>query len=124
MGGEIGAPGPDKAPTTDVVMEEASAVKTDSVNSPISGSAAPGSISDIYKATVGFVYDNQMMLHSCIRGHAEAPERISRIFDALKQAQCLSRMSQIPIRMVEREEVLLVHSESLWDKVVAVSCKF
>lgn len=90
-----------------------------------SGSVAvdTSTASSLYTANVGFVYDGQMMFHSCIRGHAEAPERISRIFDALKQAQCLSKMSQIPIRMVEREEALLVHSESLWDKVIAISCK-
>lgn len=74
--------------------------------------------------TVGYVYDSRMMMHTCVRGHSEAPERISRIFDSLKTAGCLRYMVQIPIREVNKGEVLLVHSESLWNKVAAISCKF
>ncbi|TBU50538.1 histone deacetylase complex protein [Dichomitus squalens] len=69
---------------------------------------------------VGYVYSSKMMTHSCIRSHCEQPERISRIFDILKQNGCLSEMKQLPIRRVLREEVLLVHSQSLWDKVLAL----
>lgn len=115
MGGEV-------ATSIDVAMADSPQTAASAMPS---GSVAvdTSTASSLYTANVGFVYDGQMMFHSCIRGHAEAPERISRIFDALKQAQCLSKMSQIPIRMVEREEALLVHSESLWDKVIAISCK-
>ncbi|KAJ3487452.1 hypothetical protein NLI96_g3543 [Meripilus lineatus] len=120
MGEDLGLHTSGLPSSTDVVMREASGPATTSVVPPSSTIPNPMD-SRLYTATVGFVYDNQMMLHSCIRGHAEAPERISRIFDALKEAQCLSKMSQIPIRMVQREEALLVHSESLWDKVIAVS---
>ena len=70
---------------------------------------------------VGYVYSSKMMTHSCHRGHCEQPERISRIFDILKQNGCLGRMRQLPIRRVIREEALLVHSQSLWDKVMALS---
>ncbi|KAI0074161.1 histone deacetylase complex protein [Panus rudis PR-1116 ss-1] len=70
---------------------------------------------------VGYVYDPRMMLHNCVRGHSEDPQRISRIFDALKADGCLSQMVRLPIREVAREEALLVHSEALWDKVMAVS---
>ncbi|KAI0930403.1 hypothetical protein AcV5_007127 [Taiwanofungus camphoratus] len=70
---------------------------------------------------VGYVYDAKMMLHSCSRGHhEEQPERISRIFDILKENGCLSKMRRLPIRRILREEALLVHSEALWDKVLAI----
>nr|VWO99336.1 Transcriptional repressor TUP1 [Ganoderma boninense] len=69
---------------------------------------------------VGYVYSSKMMTHSCPRGHCEQPERISRIFDILKQHGCLAEMKQLPIRRVLREEALLVHSQSLWEKVLAL----
>ena len=69
---------------------------------------------------VGYVYSSKMMTHSCARGHPEQPERISRIFDILREHDCLSRMKQLPIRRVLREEALLVHSTSLWEKVLAL----
>ncbi|KAL4246025.1 hypothetical protein ABKN59_008832 [Abortiporus biennis] len=83
---------------------------------------ATSSAMDVFSKTlVGYVYDNRMMMHSCVKGHSEAPERISRIFDSIKQAGCLNYMVSIPIREVQKEEALLVHNESLWDKVIAVS---
>ncbi|EKM54390.1 uncharacterized protein PHACADRAFT_196818 [Phanerochaete carnosa HHB-10118-sp] len=69
---------------------------------------------------VGYVYDSRMMGHSCISGHPEQPERIKRIFDAFRDAGLISKMRKIPIREAERDEVLMVHSETLWDKVMAV----
>ena len=73
---------------------------------------------------VGYVYSSKMMTHSCHRGHCEQPERISRIFDILKQNGCLKRMKQLPIRRVVREEALLVHTQSLWDKVIALHSRW
>ncbi|PCH43673.1 histone deacetylase clr3 [Wolfiporia cocos MD-104 SS10] len=70
---------------------------------------------------VGYVYSTKMMMHSCSLGHhEEQPGRISRIYDILKNAKCLDRMKRLPIRPVLREEVLLVHNEALWEKVVAI----
>ncbi|KAH9921519.1 histone deacetylase complex protein [Epithele typhae] len=60
-----------------------------------------------------------MMTHSCLRGHPEQPARISRIFDILTENGCFQRMRELPIRPVHREEALLVHSQALWDKVLA-----
>ncbi|KAI0829722.1 histone deacetylase complex protein [Trametes gibbosa] len=68
----------------------------------------------------GYVYSSKMMAHSCVHGHCEQPERISRIFDILNQNGCLEKMKQLPIRRVLREEALLVHSQALWDKVLAL----
>ena len=73
---------------------------------------------------VGYVYSSKMMTHSCANGHCEQPERISRIFDILKEHGCLARMKHLPIRRVLREEALLVHSESLWEKVLALHSNY
>ena len=70
---------------------------------------------------VGYVYDSRMMSHVCISGHPEQPERIKRIFDAFSAAELIPKMRKLPIREAERDEVLLVHSETLWDKVMAIS---
>lgn len=72
---------------------------------------------------VGYVYSSKMMAHSCVHGHCEQPERISRIFDILNQSGCLEKMKRLPIRRVLREEALLVHSQALWDKVLALHCR-
>ncbi|KAI9061652.1 histone deacetylase complex protein [Trametes sanguinea] len=69
---------------------------------------------------VGYVYSSKMMAHTCAQGHCEQPERISRIFDILNQNHCLDKMKRLPIRRVLREEALLVHSQALWDKVLAL----
>ncbi|KAI8994037.1 histone deacetylase complex protein [Trametes punicea] len=69
---------------------------------------------------VGYVYSSKMMAHSCMHGHCEQPERISRIFDILNQNHCLEKMKRLPIRRVLQEEALLVHSQALWDKVLAL----
>jgi histone deacetylase 6 len=53
-------------------------------------------------------------------GHPEAPERISRIWNAIVAMGYNMKARKIPIRPVRKEEVLLVHSEDLWDKVEAL----
>lgn len=74
---------------------------------------------------VGYVYSTLMMTHTNTRGHhEEQPDRISRIFNLLKDSNCLARMRRLPIRPITREEALLVHSEALWEKILAIQCKF
>lgn len=74
--------------------------------------------------TVGYVYSTLMMTHTNTRGHhEEQPDRISRIFNILKDADCLAKMRRLPIRPVAREEALLVHSEALWEKIMAIQCR-
>lgn len=72
---------------------------------------------------VGYVYDSRMLMHSCLSGHPEQPARISNIHNLLKDEGLLSKMRKLPIREAERDEILLVHSEHLWDKVMAISSK-
>lgn len=73
--------------------------------------------------TVGYVYSTDMLLHASLHGHPEQPSRISRIFEAIQGANLISKMKQIPIRPVHRNEALLVHTEEHWDKVLAIQCK-
>lgn len=73
-----------------------------------------------HDSQVGYVYDSRMMSHVCFSGHPEQPERIKRIYDAFQHADLISKMRKLPIREAERDEILLVHSETLWDKVMAI----
>ncbi|KAI0773740.1 histone deacetylase complex protein [Fomes fomentarius] len=101
-------PGPSKGPSTPSSVEPR----------PRAASVPATLRANAYQ--VGYVYSSKMMTHSCAHGHPEQPERISRIFDILKENDCLVRMKQLPIRRVLREEALLVHSQSLWEKVIAL----
>lgn len=72
---------------------------------------------------VGYVYDEGMLMHACLApdGHPEQPARLTRVHNALVTAKVLDKMQKLPIREVERDEALLVHSQTLWDKVLAIS---
>ena len=75
----------------------------------------------------GLVYSSVMMLHAVPSFldqeeedeeiHPERPERISHIFDKLKQGGCVARMKRIPIREVKMEEIMLVHQRGMWEGV-------
>lgn len=74
--------------------------------------------------TVGYVYSADMMLHASETGqHPEQPERIARIRMAIRDANLLQQMKQIPIRPVKKDEALLVHSQEHWHKVLAIQCE-
>lgn len=78
--------------------------------------------------TVGYVYEPQMMLHSdentsSAGDHPEQPARIRYIYDLFHQHKCLVRMRKLKIRKAEKEEVLLVHSEALWEHVMQLRGK-
>lgn len=73
--------------------------------------------------TVGYVYSMDMLIHASLHGHPEQPDRISRIFEAIRGANLISKMKHIPIRPVYRNEALLVHTEEHWDKVLAIQCE-
>ncbi|KAG6916665.1 hypothetical protein DXG01_005889 [Tephrocybe rancida] len=72
--------------------------------------------------TVGYVYSTEMMSHfsRAPTGHPETPERISEIYKALVKHHHEPKMKRFPIRLVKKEEALLVHSEDHWDKVQAI----
>ena len=59
-------------------------------------------------------------LYSPLPEPCQQPVRIKRIHDAFRDAGLISKMKKLAIREAERDEVLLVHSETLWDKVMAI----
>lgn len=79
----------------------------------------------------GLVYSSIMMLHAepvlvtreAHEGHPEAPERISRAFQVLKDNGCVKRMKRIQPREVERDEVALVHDLGVWEGVWRSQCE-
>lgn len=68
---------------------------------------------------VGYVYSVDMMAHRDPDGHDECPERISIINAYFLREQLITKMKSIPIRHAKKEEVLLAHSEDLWEKVIS-----
>ena len=52
--------------------------------------------------------------------HPEKPQRITRVRAAFAAKGYLGRMQQIPVRPVRRNEVMLVHTKDLVDKVEAL----
>ncbi|KAH8116654.1 histone deacetylase clr3 [Phellopilus nigrolimitatus] len=74
------------------------------------------------RARFGYVFDERMMLHAPLAGaHPEAPARIVGVHSRLREAGCLARMKLIPIRSARKMEVLLVHSEDHWEKVMMIA---
>ncbi|WVR03811.1 hypothetical protein IAU60_000807 [Kwoniella sp. DSM 27419] len=78
----------------------------------------------------GYVYDPMMMLHcpdgytptaESVQdngdGHPEEPMRIKRIFGRLAEQGLIKRMKRLEFGQVTAEQVMLVHSEEVWDKV-------
>ena len=90
---------------------------------PRRSSSVPARRPQPIESQVGYVYDSRMLMHSCISGHPEQPARIQGVHDVLKREQLLVKMKKLPIREADRDEILLVHSEHLWDKVMAINCQ-
>jgi hypothetical protein len=88
-------------------------------------------------ARTGYIYDPLMMLHckdgyeptpddAVTRdpdpdsGHPEDPLRIKRIFSRLAETGLIKRMKKLRFEQVTMDQVLLVHSEELWNKVQGI----
>jgi hypothetical protein len=74
--------------------------------------------------TVGYVYSAEMTQHFSLNGHPEAPARISRIWESIVSAHYHLKMKCLPIRPVQKDEALLVHTEDHWDKVQTIQCEY
>lgn len=73
---------------------------------------------------VGYCYDPRMKEHKHLcYDHPEQPTRISRIFDTLELYGCTSRMIALPVREVSEDEVTMVHSRNVWERVNEIECK-
>ncbi|KAL0956532.1 hypothetical protein HGRIS_002673 [Hohenbuehelia grisea] len=70
--------------------------------------------------SVGYVYSAEMSQHFSPSGHPERPERISRIWSAIVAEELHTRMRCLPIRPVQRDEALLVHTDDHWEKVQTI----
>lgn len=72
--------------------------------------------------TVGYVYDAAMMSHGPDEAdeHPEQPQRIVAVHNTLLKHGCLSAMKRLPFCRVQREAVLLVHTEQHWRMVLAL----
>lgn len=85
------------------------------------------------RLSVGYVYSEEMLAHRNLfdnnaeaiekdnkNNHPETPGRLTSIHQILAQEGLLQRMKRLPIRRVHKNEVMLVHSEDLWEKVEAI----
>lgn len=73
---------------------------------------------------VGYCYDPRMREHKHLSyDHPEQPARITSIFETLEDSGCTSRMIVLPAREVSEDEVALVHSKRVWERVNEIECK-
>jgi histone deacetylase 6 len=73
---------------------------------------------------VGYCYDPRMREHKHLGyDHPEQPARITSIFETLETSGCTSRMIVLPAREVSKDEVALVHSRNVWDRVNDIECE-
>jgi len=73
---------------------------------------------------VGYCYDPRMRGHKHLSyDHPEQPARITSIFETLENSGCTSRMIVLPTREVSEDEVALVHSRNVWERVNEIECK-
>jgi len=73
---------------------------------------------------VGYCYDPRMREHKHLSyDHPEQPARITSIFETLENSGCTSRMIALPAREVSEDEVALVHSRKVWERVNEIECK-
>jgi hypothetical protein len=95
------------------------------------------------RPTVGYVWSEEMLAHRNLFDdkekkekhdmrdddepsdrekyqHPEAPARLQSIYQILEQNGLLARMKHLPIRTVRKDEVMLTHTEDLWEKVMAI----
>jgi hypothetical protein len=88
---------------------------------PLELSHQPAPTSRPIKTRTGYVYDHRMSRHcETIEDdvpHPEKPERITVTFEKLWEHGLITRMKKLAVREVTKREILLIHSEELWDKV-------
>jgi acetoin utilization deacetylase AcuC-like enzyme len=67
----------------------------------------------------GVVHSERFKDHFTGDGHPENPSRIGAIGRAVKTPSLAGRLSPIPTRSAEREEILIVHTERLYQEVLS-----
>jgi acetoin utilization deacetylase AcuC-like enzyme len=67
----------------------------------------------------GVVHSERFKDHVTGDGHPESPSRIGAIGRAVKATSLAGRLSPIPTRSAEHEEILIVHTERLYQEVLS-----
>ena len=67
----------------------------------------------------GVVHSERFKDHVTGDGHPENPSRIGAIGRAVKAPSLAGRLSPIPTRSAEHEEILLVHTERLYQEILS-----
>ncbi len=70
--------------------------------------------------STGYVYDDLFLEHYA-QGHVESPDRLLAIMKFLKREGILSKMHNIPSQEASTDDLLLVHSQEMVEKVKLAS---
>lgn len=72
--------------------------------------------------STGYIYDPIFLLHTAA-GHVESPERLQAIMSRLEQDGILSNLKQIPFIPAKEENLLLVHTQEMIQRVRSAASK-
>jgi acetoin utilization deacetylase AcuC-like enzyme len=70
---------------------------------------------------MGLVADPVFLSHDTGPGHPERPERVGTILSVLDEMGLIKAAKRIPLRRAERDEILKVHSASLYGRLAATA---
>ena len=68
--------------------------------------------------TTGIVFSEELKRHDTGKGHPESPERIDAVARALRDPSLQEKTRSLVLRAAEREEILLVHWDRLYEEVL------
>jgi acetoin utilization deacetylase AcuC-like enzyme len=71
----------------------------------------------------GVVREERYLDHKPSEFHPESPERLKVIYAMLDEPDMVGRFPQVPVRQVERDDLLLVHSPEYIDRIAATDGK-
>jgi len=70
---------------------------------------------------VGFLYDDIFLKHENPPGHPEAPQRLIKIVETLKNAPFWNNLVHIKPRRAEQEDILRVHTKDYYENIKTFS---
>ena len=108
---------------TSIMASPGDAIQVDQATPTPAGPSKPRALSvplTTPQWLVGYIYSADMLTHFSVRpeGHPEQPARIHKIWEIFVAHDLTRQMKWIPIRQVQEEEALLVHSQDHWYKVL------
>lgn len=76
--------------------------------------------------SVGYVFARAMKTHrnTLQKDHVESPQRVERIYQALRKQGLISKMKKLNSRLATREEVTLIHTDEHWNRVEEIESGF